>query len=247
MTFVERIAASSARDSVGPANDPQAAAEGRAIPVFRAMPEPGDLGAPDERRSADTEEAELMVRVRWGDAAAFDRLVEKFWDRTFQYAWHLAGDRDWACDLAQESFARLWQKRGEWKPTGSVAVWLLRTTRNLVVSEQRKWTIRNRWTRLAPAEDSRRPRTPLQEVEDGELREAMQRAIRDLSPRRREAFTLFHLQDLSYREIAEIMEVRPQTVANYLQAAVADLRAALMSFFPSLADPGGPRGPGTDE
>lgn len=231
---------------VPPSDRPAAAARG-SIPVLRVMPEQPHLPPPEEQRPADVEEVELMDRVRWGDVAAFERVVEKFWKRTFHYAWHLSGDRDWAYDLAQESFARLWQKKGEWKPTGSVAVWLLRTTRNLVVSEQRRWNIRNRWTRLAGAEESRRPRTPLQEVEDGELRDAIQRAIQELSPRRREAFTLFHLQNLSYREIAEVMEVRPQTVANYLQAAVTDLRAALTPFFPSLADPNGSAAPRESE
>ncbi|HWV57975.1 MAG TPA: sigma-70 region 4 domain-containing protein, partial [Longimicrobiales bacterium] len=69
---------------------------------------------------------------------------------------------------------------------------------------------------------------------NGELRVAILAAAERLSPRRREAFTLVHIHGLSNREVAEIMDVRPQTVANYLQAAIADLRVALKPFFPSF-------------
>jgi RNA polymerase sigma-70 factor (ECF subfamily) len=191
--------------------------------------------------AAECDEAALMDRVREGDVAAFEELVGRVWGRTFAYARHLAGDRDRAYDIAQEAFTRLWERRAEWRPTGSVVVWLLRTARNLVVNDQRKWKVRSRWERRAPHEAMPTPRTPLQELEGEELRVAMQRAIDALSPRRREAFTLFHLQELSYREIAEIMEVQPQSVANHLQAAIADLRVALGPFFPALSPPSHPR------
>ena len=78
---------------------------------------------------------------------------------------------------------------------------------------------------------------PVLEAAQYDLERAMQRAIDALAPRRREAFTLFHLQNLSYREIAEIMEVQPQSVANHLQAALADLRVALGPVFPALSPP----------
>jgi RNA polymerase sigma-70 factor (ECF subfamily) len=196
-------------------------------------------GAP--RREAECDEAALMERVREGDVAAFEELVDRFWGRTFSYARHLAGDRDRAYDIAQEAFTRLWQRKAEWRPTGSVVVWLLRTARNLVVNDQRKWSVRARWERRASREEIAGPRTPLEEVEGEELRAAMHRAVEALAPRRREAFTLFHLQNLSYREIAEIMEVQPQSVANHLQAAIADLRVSLGAFFPSLSSPRHPR------
>ena len=190
---------------------------------------------------AEWDEGALMERIRDGDVAAFEDLVERLWARTFAYARHLSGDRDRAYDVAQETFTRLWQKKADWRPTGSVVVWLLRTARNLVVNDQRKWSVRMRWERRMTRDELPSPRTPLQEVEGEELRAAMERAIAALAPRRREAFTLFHLQNLSYREIAEIMEVQPQSVANHLQAAIADLRVSLGPFFPALSPSQHPR------
>lgn len=176
-----------------------------------------------------------MCRIRDGDVAAFEELVDSYWSRTLIYARHLCGDSDRAYDVTQETFSRLWATRQSWTPTGSVRVWLFRTARNLVLGDQRKLKIRMKLAFLV--EQEYRPvRTPLEETENLELRSAIGRAIRRLPERRREAFTLFHVQGLSYREISGIMGVRPQTVMNYVQAGIADLRISLAQHFPKGAD-----------
>lgn len=179
-----------------------------------------------------SEAAELMERVRKGDTAAFERLVDTFWRRTLIYIRHLCGDPDRAYDITQEAFTRLWEKREEWSGSGSVRLWLLRTARNLLISSERKLKVRA-YRAFEVAREYPRVRTPLEETEATELRTAINRALRKLPPRRLEAFTLFHLQGLSYREISGIMGCRPQTAANYVQAALADLRVLLAPHFPS--------------
>jgi len=180
------------------------------------------------------DDAELMGRVRHGDEAAFAAIVERRWRGVLLYARQLAQDIDAAEDLAQEAFASLWQHRRRFRG-GSVQVWLLRTIRHQFVSRQRRGRTHARWVATQAVHGRSGPRTPLQDLEAGELRIAILEAVATLSPRRREAFTLVHLQGLSNREVAEIMDVRPQTVANYLQAAIADLRTALKPFFPSFS------------
>lgn len=175
------------------------------------------------------------MQVRAGSAHAFEAIVGRYWESTVRYTLHLVRDKDHASDVTQEAFTRLWQRRQEWEPRGSVLVWLLRTTRHLVVGDVRRQSVRSRWVDGVGQEDPVRPPTPLQEMERTELREAIELALQRLSPRRREVFTLFHVQGLSYREIAEVMEIRPQTVANYLQAAVAELRLSLHPFLNASA------------
>lgn len=180
-------------------------------------------GAPLE--SAD--DAELMMRVGWDDADAFGQVMQRYWDRTYRYASQIADDSDRAYDIAQEAFARLWEKRCEWATTGSLGGWLLKTARNLAIAEHRKRRVRERWRGASSPHRSTAERTPLEDAEATELRQAIQSAIHRLSPRRREVFTLFHLHQLSYEEIAEVLEIRPQTIANHLHAAVMQLRVAL--------------------
>jgi RNA polymerase sigma factor (sigma-70 family) len=195
----------------------------------------------------DRHERELIARIQRGEVAAFEQLMERYWTRVCLYVEHFDADTEFAADVSQEVFTRLWKVRQEWNPAGSVGAWLMRTARNLTISEQRRRKVRTRWVLFSRGGESRRPVTPLQATEQAELRSALERAIRELSPRRREAITLYHLQGLSYREIGEIMGIRPQTAANYLQAAFADLRVMLAGFFPALSEIETPAGPESRE
>jgi RNA polymerase sigma-70 factor (family 1) len=174
----------------------------------------------------------LMQRVSCGDVGAFEEVVGRCWQRTFVFAQYLTHDSDVANDVAQETFARLWERRRKWDPSGSVQSWLFRTARNYIISEVRKEQVREKWVRRSSHEVVDRPPTPLEEVEVRDTLDEIGLAIAALTPRRREAFILFHVQGLSYRESAEVMSVRPQTVANYLQAALEDLRQALGHVWP---------------
>jgi len=192
---------------------------------------------PSASHERDADDADLMARVQQGDAPAFDQLLAAYWQLARSYAERLLGDRESARDIAQETFVRLWQRRAAWRPYGQIRVWILRTVRNLCFTEHRRSMVRARWMTSREALHTSHNPEPAAEAEAAELSAAMSRAIESLSPRRREVFTLFHLEDLSYREISDILGIRPQTVANYLQAALADLRVALRPFFPVLTRP----------
>jgi RNA polymerase sigma-70 factor (ECF subfamily) len=142
----------------------------------------------------------------------------------------MLGGVDAAEDIAQQVFIQLWQRRSEWHFTGSVQSYLYRVARNLALNEQRHQTTRERWSERVRRRGQRRPVRPDQVVEGRELQEAVDSAIAALPDRRREVFILARFQGLSYREVAEVMGISTQTVANQLSAALADLRHALAGF-----------------
>ena len=189
-----------------------------------------DVGGPSDQALRALDDSTLMERVVQGDVAAFDHITARYWDTTFQYVYHLVHDREKASDFTQEAFTRLWRDKLKLKPTGSLLGWLLRVARNDVISDRRKWWLHKRWRSLSRGDDPRGPRTPLQDTELKEVKTALQEAIDFLPPRRREVFLLFHFQDLSHREIADILGIRPQTVANHIHEAVLELRSAMQRF-----------------
>jgi RNA polymerase sigma-70 factor (ECF subfamily) len=75
--------------------------------------------------------------------------------------------------------------------------------------------------------EAKRATTPLELAERAELREVLTKAVDALPPRRREVFVLARFHGRSYRDIADIMDISPQTVANQVSAAVRDLRRRL--------------------
>lgn len=231
MTLPAEVTAARSLDSPDREASSPAGRPSRPLQLSPASSKPMRNPVPPDRTSdGDADDVELMMRVGWEDAEAFGQIMQRHWEPTFRYARHLQQDSDRAYDVAQEAFARLWEKRREWEPSGSVRGWLFRTAHNLVIAERRKWKVRVRWGSIASTESESESRSPLRDAESSELRLAIQRAVQGLTPRRREVFTLFHLHHLSYREIGELLNIRPQTIANHLQAAVAELRAVLRPF-----------------
>lgn len=179
-----------------------------------------------------TQDESLARRLRDGDVDAFDALVRDVWQRLVYYLIDRVRVRELAEDLAQEALARLWQHRANLEPTRSVRSYLYQIARNLATDELRRLEVQNRWRAM---EEARRrwdvdKVTPLRRVENREAMEALREALDQLPQRRREAFTLVHVQQLSHREAAEVMGTSPQTVANQVAAALAALRIALRPY-----------------
>jgi RNA polymerase sigma-70 factor, ECF subfamily len=174
----------------------------------------------------DASDGELLAGLREGDVAALDVLLERYWSPLIAYVARMSGTPDTAEDIAQRTFHRLWERRATWRSTGSVRGLLYRIAHNLAVSEHRSERARTR-ADVVGGEAAPEPATPLELLENEELREALDRAIQSLPPRRREVFVLRCVHDLSYKEIARVMRISPQTVANQLSHALAALRVAL--------------------
>ncbi|MGH7460019.1 MAG: RNA polymerase sigma-70 factor [Longimicrobiales bacterium] len=175
-----------------------------------------------------------MERIRRGDARAFEQIVNAYWNRLNLYAQGLTHDCDSAKDAVQEIFTRVWQGRTDWREHGSVRAYLFRAVRNRVIDWERQ---RRVWERLGARwrEAQLWPRTPAEVLEQNELPAVLQRAIQSLPERRREVFVLAHFEDLTYQEIAEVMNLAPQTIANHVSLALRDLRRTLGPMFPRFA------------
>lgn len=171
-------------------------------------------------------DAELMHRLRGGDGTALDEALRRYWSPVVAYLLRICDAPDVAEDVAQRTFLRLWERRSSWRQSGSLRGLLYRVARNIAVSEYRSERARER-AEAVNASYAVAPPTPLALHESEELRHALDRAIEALPTRRREVFILRCIHELSYREIAEIMGISTQTVANQLSAALATLRDTL--------------------
>jgi RNA polymerase sigma factor (sigma-70 family) len=167
----------------------------------------------------------LIARLIAGDPAALDRVLALYWTTVVLYAERALHDVDTAKDISQETFIRVWQNRAELK-VGALRAFMFRTAHNLIVDELRKRSVRAHFVRTLPlgmtTSDS-----PADLFDADQTREAVERAMAGLPPRRREAFMLAYMHDLSYREVSQVLGVSPATVKNQVAVALADLRVAL--------------------
>jgi RNA polymerase sigma-70 factor, ECF subfamily len=174
----------------------------------------------------DYNDRALLALLLKGDVAALDELIRRYWSPLIAYVNRLGGSACTAEDIAQQTFQRLWERRTSWRSTGSVQGLLYRIARNLAVSEYRSEQSRSRADAVGGAL-TREPTTPLEMLENAELHDVLARAVEALPQRRREVFILRCVHDLSYAEIAEIMGISQQTVANQLSRALTTLRLYL--------------------
>jgi RNA polymerase sigma-70 factor, ECF subfamily len=181
-------------------------------------------------RPADDREEELAIilmrQVRDGNDSALHRLVAMYWEQIVSHALRLTGSRDAAEDVAQEAFLRLWCERRSWTPSGTVRGYLARIARNVGLNHMRSVESRIRRESRFGVEEDRPSPTPEDAFRRRELRTRIGAAIRSLPRKRREVFVRARLQQSSYREIARAMDISPQTVANQLSRATAQVRRA---------------------
>ncbi|HEY9514273.1 MAG TPA: sigma-70 family RNA polymerase sigma factor [Gemmatimonadaceae bacterium] len=172
------------------------------------------------------------------DAEALGRLLRQFWHPLVAYASRLLGDTEAAEDVVQRAFVRLWE-RGHAVPGGDdVRPFLYRVVRNLASNEWRRQQTQRSW--LDEEAVLRLPTAmPSQGVEEDELAAALAAAVERLPGRRREVFVLSRYHALSNAQIADVLSIAPQTVANHLVSALRELRVMLGPYlderpFPSL-------------
>jgi RNA polymerase sigma-70 factor (ECF subfamily) len=164
----------------------------------------------------------LLERLAANDTSALDVLLARYWSPLTTFVARMTGSPEAAEDAVQETFCRLWERRGSWRVEGSVSGLLFRLARNIAISEHRHLQAEERAAAVATDGVPRHHELP--ELPDEELRAALEHAIASLPPRRREVFLLRVVHDLSYKEIAAVMGTAPQTVANQLSHALASLR-----------------------
>ena len=204
--------------------------------VGQATPRTTHL-AVESTSAGSSSDSALLERVRGGDHAAMDALVNAYWGRIQRYSLKIVGDADAAEDIAQETFFRFWVRRERWRPRGSIRALLYRIARNLSLNYRASRDTRRRLRRRLWHSAQESPPRPDQLLEANEIRDAVRAAIGELSERRREVLELVHFHGLSYREVAETLEIAPQTVANHVSAALASLRSSLRP----VLDPPSPR------
>jgi RNA polymerase sigma-70 factor, ECF subfamily len=182
----------------------------------------------------DIDDQALIERCRNGDVAAFEPLVEKYRNRVWRLAFNVLRDREDAWDVTQEAFIRAWQALGSFRGQSAFYTWLFRIVVNVASDRARQRAARGRafGTERVPEEDWERAMidhgaAPDDEARRAEERERITRALAALSEQHRTIIMLSDLEGLSYREIAEVLDIPMGTVMSRLHNARKRLRDVL--------------------
>lgn len=183
----------------------------------------------------------LMLRVRDDEAGAFEELVEQYQHRLVAVMHHLVGNLQEAEDLAQEVFLRVYRARKKYRPRAKFSTWLFTIANNLALnclrSRQRKPVVPLDGSDSGPlgprpAEHlvQDRARQPAARLQQAELAAVIQQALDSLNERQRMAVVLNKFEDMSYEEIAQVMNLSTKAIKSLLSRARTNLREALQDY-----------------
>lgn len=174
-----------------------------------------------------TQDSLLVQRSRDGDPRAFGELVRRHQDGVFRFVLRMTGSRDEAMDLTQDTFIKAWQALPRWEPQAQFRTWLFQIARNAALDLLR----RREALRFVPLEDgvgfiAPQP-GPDEQFAQRQRLGLLDAALRQLPPEQREVLLLREIEQLSYAQIAAVLQVQEGTV----KSRIARARAALLDRF----------------
>ncbi len=175
-----------------------------------------------ERESSS--EAELIRCASAGNAGAFSQLVIRYRPQVVRTAYGIVGSAVEADDVAQDTFVKAWAKLPDFRRESEFGTWLYRITVNTAIDAMRR-------RRFEAPLDEAMPQTH-EAPEAAALRREEQRrvraAIQELPPATRATLVLREYEQLSYREIADVLDIPIGTVMSRLNYARQLLKERLM-------------------
>ena len=172
------------------------------------------------------EDDDLMRRTAGGNTLAFGVLVRTYQARLLRFAVRLTGNPELAQDAVQEAFLRLWRGRASYKPRGCLQAYLFRAVRSVCLDYARTPRPTDALDENAEADTP----DPAALAESRSLADAVRQAVLSLPEAQRAVFVLSEYEQLSYAEIASVLDCPVGTVASRKHQAVGVLRRKLFSW-----------------
>jgi len=172
------------------------------------------------------EEKALILRIKEGDAGAFEELFGTHCRALIRFAVRLDGENETAEGIVQDVFVRIWHGRTRLNPDLSLKAYLYQAVKNQSLQHLRHLKIVNRDPRQQETVPEA-PHSPEAEVVLQEVARAVYDAVSELPPHRRMIFTLSKYDHYTYAEIAEIQEISIKTVETQMGRALKYLRKRL--------------------
>jgi len=168
----------------------------------------------------------LLERVAAGDREAFMSVVRLYQQKVFVMAFSILRNKEDALDAVQETFLRLYQRSGTYRPGHSFQGWLLEIAKNVSIDYFRKHRERQRqWESSRPVEEipaAAEDRSV--DSRDSDLRALFSRCVEKLAARQRMVFVLRHYNELQFNEISDTLQISVGTAKSLHFKAVRNLR-----------------------
>jgi len=187
------------------------------------------IGATNSVSFKDLDDIRLVDLAQAGEISAFEELVRRYRNDVFSFAYHFVHNREDAWDISQEVFVKTHRSLAGFRKEASFKTWLMRITSNQC-KDFLKTTRKNTFSldTAGQLKDERAGIDPKTSLENKELELAIMEALNEMPFKHRTAFILREMEQLSYKEMADIMKCNIGTVMSRLHHARRKIRDKLV-------------------
>lgn len=173
-------------------------------------------------------DGELIHNILEGNQRDYERLIQIYYPNVFRTAMGLLHNKQDAEEVAQDVFIKIYQSLSSFAGKAAFSTWLYRITVNTSLSYLRKKKRRQLWVSVSslfqqPSAD----KLPEILVTEKSEREIIQRAIESLPQKQRIAFVLAKYEELTQKQVAQVMGISEGAVEQLLQRAKFNLKKIL--------------------
>lgn len=174
----------------------------------------------EEEKGLRPSDEDLIEKFQNGDLYAFDVIVKRYKNQLLNFVYRFLGNAEEAEDLVQETFLRVYRNRKAYQKVAKFSTWIYTIAGNLAKTELRKrkrrkfFSISDLGYNEKDYDISDEAFNPEKDVDGRMKEEIIHREIEDLSPKFREVILLRDVQQLSYEEISQIVNIPLGTVKS---------------------------------
>jgi len=177
----------------------------------------------------------LIESFKQGDTSAFGEIVLRYQDKIYNLCRHMLGNAADAEDAAQDVFLKAYQALPKFQPEASLYTWLYRIATNTCIDHKKKPVFESLFgdsgegERLVHDRATDAP-SPEKLYQSKQIDKALQESLGKLSPKLRAIIILKEIEELSYEEIADALEISMGTVKSRIARAREELQRLMQKF-----------------
>ena len=183
------------------------------------------------------DDVELLLRFKYGDISSYEELLDKYQSPIINFLYRITGDKTEAEDLAQEVFLKVYNSRVKYTPRAKFSTWIYTIAKNTALNEiRRKKGIFHLFKKDLNKEgaeeeipDNRNP-SVLNELEKKDVEKIVKNEINSLPQNQKITVILSKYDNLSYEEIAQVMNCSVSSVKSLLNRAKISLKGKLKKY-----------------
>ena len=171
------------------------------------------------------QDKELVALLKDGSQAAFSELYARYKDELFYYCKQYLKDEDGAKDIVQDIFMQLWETHESLNVTSSFGGYIYGSARNRILKLIRQFDVHSRYAQHVLFNAKELTNETEDSIIEKDYADLLNILVERLPPMQKEVFRLYRIEELTYKEIAELLQISGENVRKHASLAMKKMKS----------------------